>query len=34
MLELEQRLDDFDPARRRQALDELAGMMRAGTIAA
>lgn len=32
MLELEQRLDDFDAARRRQAIDELAGMMRAGTI--
>ena len=34
MLELEQRLDDFDPARRRQGLDELAGMMQAGTVAA
>ena len=34
MLELEQRLDDFDPARRRQALDELAGMIRARTVAA
>ncbi len=33
MLELEQRLDDFDAARRRQALNELAGMIRAGSIA-
>jgi hypothetical protein len=34
MLELEQRLDDFDPARRRQGLDELASMMQNGKIAA